>query len=134
MIAADTVISVVRKTQNLSKLHKMYKKALGFNVLAEYEDKDGYDGVVLGHKDCGYHLEFTNHPGSEPKKYETADSYLVFYLADTRKWEWTCRAMIEAGFKYVNARNPYWKRIGKTFEDPDGYRIVIQNGECGVTN
>jgi len=24
--------------------------------------------------------------------------------------------------------NPYWKRNGRTFEDVDGYRVVLQNG------
>jgi hypothetical protein len=23
--------------------------------------------------------------------------------------------------------NPYWDRQGVTFEDPDGYRVVLQN-------
>ena len=26
----------------------------------------------------------------------------------------------------VKAFNPYWDRKGKTFEDPDGYRVVLQ--------
>ncbi|WED23785.1 VOC family protein [Vibrio sp. JC009] len=134
MISNDTVFSVVRKTDNLNQMHLMYQKALGFELLAKFEDLDGYDGVVLGHKGYGYHLEFTNRPGTVPKEYQVSDSYLVFYIADTRKWEWTCRAMIDAGFKYVDARNPYWKRVGKTFEDPDGYRIVIQNREFELSS
>jgi prolyl oligopeptidase len=132
MILNDTVLSIVRKTDNLHQVYKMYQHALGFDTLAKFEDLDGYDGVVLGHEGYGYHLEFTNRPGAEPKAHQLADSYLVFYIADTRKWEWTCRSMIEAGFRFVDARNPYWKRVGKTFEDPDGYRVVIQNGEFGV--
>jgi hypothetical protein len=28
---------------------------------------------------------------------------------------------------HVAAFNPYWDRDGVTFEDPDGYRIVLQN-------
>jgi len=27
----------------------------------------------------------------------------------------------------VPSFNPYWDVRGKTFEDPDGYRIVIEN-------
>src|SRR5262245_158380 len=27
----------------------------------------------------------------------------------------------------VKAFNPYWDKQGKTFEDPDGYRVVLQN-------
>ena len=132
MISSQMVLSVARRTDNLHQLHKMYQRALGFETLARFENLDGYDGFVLGHKEHGYHLEFTNRPEAEPRDFQVADSYLVFYVADTRKWEWTCRSMIAAGFKFVDARNPYWKRLGKTFEDPDGYRVVIQNGEFGV--
>ena len=32
-----------------------------------------------------------------------------------------------AGFEPVTAFNPYWERDGLTFEDPDGYRVVLQN-------
>jgi Questin oxidase-like len=30
-------------------------------------------------------------------------------------------------FESVKAFNPYWDRNGKTFEDPDGYRVVLQH-------
>ncbi|WP_207391648.1 hypothetical protein [Haematobacter massiliensis] len=32
-----------------------------------------------------------------------------------------------AGYDPVPSFNPYWDRSGRTFEDPDGYRIVLQN-------
>ena len=32
----------------------------------------------------------------------------------------------DAGFDPVPSFNPYWDRDGVTFEDPDGYRIVLQ--------
>ncbi len=35
--------------------------------------------------------------------------------------------MIHAGFAEVVPFNPYWRRAGRSFEDPDGYRIVLQN-------
>ena len=31
------------------------------------------------------------------------------------------------GYQPVAAYNPYWDRHGKTFADPDGYRVVLQN-------
>lgn len=97
MISNDTVLSVVRRTDNLEQLHIMYQNALGFEILAKFEDLDGYDSVILGHNGYNYHLEFTSRPDAGIKEYQVADSYLVFYIADTRKWEWTCRRMIEAG-------------------------------------
>ena len=35
--------------------------------------------------------------------------------------------MIAAGHSPVPPYNPYWDLVGKTFEDPDGYRVVLQN-------
>lgn len=114
-------------TDNLNEISQMYQKALGFDVLSQYEDEEGFDGIVLGHKHHNYHLEFTNRLSSSPKKFEVADTFMVFYMPDSREWEWACRSMIDAGFKFVEARNPHWKRVGKTYEDVDGYRVVIQN-------
>lgn len=127
MITKDAVLRVTRMTDNLSEVSKMYQKALGFDILANYEDEEGFDGIVLGHKNHNYHLEFTNRISDRPRKFEIADTFMVFYLPDSREWECACRSMIDAGFKFVEARNPYWKRVGKTYEDIDGYRIVIQN-------
>jgi hypothetical protein len=42
--------------------------------------------------------------------------------------------MLTAGFSPVPAFNPYWDRNGKTFEDPDGYRIVLQNAAWGESS
>jgi hypothetical protein len=35
--------------------------------------------------------------------------------------------MLAAGFREVASFNPYWDARGRTFEDPDGYRTVLQN-------
>ena len=34
-----------------------------------------------------------------------------------------------AGHEPVKPFNPYWDKNGRTFEDPDGYRVVLQNAE-----
>ena len=36
-----------------------------------------------------------------------------------------------AGFEPLPALNPYWDIQGATFEDPDGYRVVLQNAAWG---
>lgn len=33
----------------------------------------------------------------------------------------------EAGGVRVQSDNPYWEKVGATFEDPDGWRVVLQN-------
>ena len=40
-----------------------------------------------------------------------------------------CDSMLAAGFKEVAAFNPYWDARGRTYEDRDGYRIVLQQAE-----
>jgi hypothetical protein len=35
--------------------------------------------------------------------------------------------MMAAGYWPVASFNPYWDRSGRTFEDSDGYRVVLQN-------
>ena len=52
---------------------------------------------------------------------------LVFYVPDRTEWEQRCVRMQSAGFHEVKSFNPFWDRQGKTFEDVDGYRVVIAN-------
>ena len=56
----------------------------------------------------------------------TPEDLLVFYIPAAAAWEERCSAMLEAGFSEVPAFNPYWAQRGRTFQDQDGYRIVLQ--------
>jgi hypothetical protein len=51
----------------------------------------------------------------------------VFYLPDRIEWEQAVQRMIDRGYSPTASYNPYWDVNGKTFEDSDGYRIVLQN-------
>jgi prolyl oligopeptidase len=53
----------------------------------------------------------------------------VFYINDSKEWELQCRKMAKAGFVKVDSFNPYWDKRGKTFEDADGCRVVLQNSD-----
>jgi hypothetical protein len=57
---------------------------------------------------------------------------LVFYLPDRPDWQVAVNRMLAAGFAPVPSFNPYWDRAGLTFEDPDGYRVVLQNAASPV--
>lgn len=127
MIPRDATLRVVRPTDNLSQLTEMYSKALGFEMLKQFQDQDGFDGVVLGHAKHAYHLEFVHQQGATVGHAPTQDNLLVFYLDCSQVWERACRGMIDAGFTVVESNNPYWERVGKTFQDVDGYRVVLQN-------
>jgi hypothetical protein len=82
---------------------------------------------MLGHAGAAYHLEFTRQAGHRAGKAPTEDNLLVFYLPDRAGWERAVVRLEAQGHFPVAAFNPYWDRRGKTFKDPDGYRVVLQN-------
>ena len=88
---------------------------------------DGFDGIILGHPHSPYHLEFTTQRGHQVGTAPMQDHLLVFYLPDHDAWEASCARMLAAGFRRVPSYNPYWEAQGQTFEDLDGYRVVLQN-------
>jgi hypothetical protein len=51
----------------------------------------------------------------------------VFYIDEEQEWLDATARMSAAGYQPVPSFNPYWDRAGLTYEDPDGYRVVIQN-------
>ncbi len=118
---------VARPTDDLEAAVEMYSAGLDFEVLGTFEDHEGFDGVMLGCPGAEYHLEFTRQRGHIAGRAPTQDHLLVFYVPDRDQWTRACARMEPSGFKAVPAYNPYWDREGRTFEDQDGYRIVLQN-------
>lgn len=124
---AKAHLRVARPTDNLNAVTRFYRDGLGFEVLYEFHDHDGFDGIMLGHKGAPYHLEFTRKHGHAAGAAPTQDNLLVFYVPDEFEWRETVEHLKNRGYPPVKAFNPYWDRQGKTFEDPDGYRVVLQN-------
>lgn len=118
---------VARPTDQLEAVVGFYRDGLGFQVLSEFRDHDGFDGVMLGHPGGAYHLEFTRKAGHEAGRAPSQDHLLVFYLPDRAEWQSAVNRLIASGNAPVRSFNPYWDVHGQTFEDPDGYRIVLQN-------
>ena len=105
----------------------MYEQGLGLSVLAKFLDHDGFDGTILGTREDPYHIEFTTRPGHLVGRAPTKEHLLVFYVPDRAEWEVRCARMLASGFLGVSSANPYWDAHGRTFEDLDGYRVVLQN-------
>ena len=120
-------LRVARPTDDLDALVRFYRDGLGFAVLAEFRDHAGFDGVMLGHPGAGYHLEFTRRAGHPAGRAPDGDHLLVFYLPDPAAWRAAVSRLEQAGYRPVAAVNPYWDQRGRTFEDPDGYRVVLQH-------
>ncbi|MDQ6655109.1 MAG: VOC family protein [Verrucomicrobiota bacterium] len=124
---ASAHLRIARATEDLPRLVDFSSGALGFDVIGSFEDHDGFDGVMLGHAGAGYHLEFTHRHGEEVGSAPTEENLLVFYLPDPAKWQAAVDHMRANGVEPVAPANRYWALRGVTFEDPDGYRIGLEN-------
>ncbi len=104
----------------------MYCRGMGLRVVGCFENHDGFDGVMLGLEDSNYHFEFTRCRNHLVVPSPTVEDLLVLYIPTSIEWQASCESMLAAGFKQVRSSNPYWEVSGRTYADPDGYRIVLQ--------
>jgi catechol 2,3-dioxygenase-like lactoylglutathione lyase family enzyme len=119
-------LRIARPVSDLPRAVRMYQLALSLEEIGRFEDHQGFDGVMLGHRDQAFHFEFTfcrGHPVSPSPSHE---DLLVFYVPEPEAWSRRCDLLRQAGFAEVKSFNPYWERLGCTFEDFDRYRVVIQ--------
>ena len=114
-------LRVARHTERLDEVVAFYRDGIGLPEIGRFRDHDGYDGVFLAVPGSGAHLEFTaggahTAPGPHP------ESLLVLYLGDDA----TVREVVaRLDADPVPPANPYWGEHGLTFEDPDGFRVVL---------
>jgi catechol 2,3-dioxygenase-like lactoylglutathione lyase family enzyme len=114
-------LRVARHTERLADLVAFYRDGIGLPEIGGFRDHAGYDGVFLAIPGTGAHLELTaggGHGAPAPHP----ESLLVLYLGD----EAAVRAVAERlAAAPVAPANPYWAEHGVTFEDPDGFRVVL---------
>ncbi len=124
-------LRVARPVNNIQRLLPFYRDALGLSVLGSFEDHQGFDGVMLGFPKSAFHLEFTRQLGQASPPAPTKENLLVFYYPEKNEWQTVINRFLQLGFEPVPAHNPYWDKNGITFEDPDGYRVVLQQTSWG---
>jgi len=122
-------LRIARPVSDLARTRDMYCRGLHLRVIDSFEDHDGFDGVMLGVGEGTYHFEFTRSRKHPVAPTPTVEDLIVFYVPSEAEWEAICASMLAAGFKAVTAFNPYWDVRGRTFEDCDRYRIVLQQAE-----
>ncbi|WP_029313404.1 MULTISPECIES: VOC family protein [Acidiphilium] len=127
-----TKLRVARPTDDIDGLIPFYQDGLGLDLLFRFESHEGFDGIMFGRRGAPYHFEFTRVHGHASGRAPTQDNLLIFYQPDPGEWKAAIARMVAAGFMPVPAFNPYWDRCGRTFEDPDGYRIVIQHDDWNI--
>ena len=119
-------IRFARPTDRLDQVVAFYRDGLGLPVIGGFQDHTGYDGVFLDLPGTGAHLEFTTHADGSPCPAPTLDNLLVLYLDDAAGPVEYAERLREFGAEPVEPENPYWLSAGAlTFEDPDGWRVVI---------
>ncbi|MCA3002426.1 MAG: VOC family protein [Burkholderiales bacterium] len=119
-------LRIARPVTNLAESVAMYTQGLGLDVLGSFEEHEGFDGTMLGIRGENVHFEFTFSRLHPVAPTPTAEDLLVFYLPEMEAWQHRCKCLLAAGFKEVPSFNPYWSQNGRTFEDRDGYRLVVQ--------
>ncbi|MBL6431183.1 MAG: VOC family protein [Alphaproteobacteria bacterium] len=120
------VLRVARPTNDLRRSSASTCKAPASGA-CRVTDHDGFSGTILGFPGAPWHLEFVLETGQVAPRAESPENLLVLYLPDPDEWRLAVDRMTAHGYEPVPAHNPYWEVAGKTFEDPDGYRLVFQN-------
>lgn len=117
-----------RATNDFAEIKKFYMDGLGLSQLGGFVDHEGFDGIMLGMKGLPYHLEFTKKSGHKAPRSPSDDLLLVFYHTDHADYILRLNRMKSLGFSQVKSFNPYWDEHGATFQDFEGFRVVLVDG------
>lgn len=117
-------LRVARHTQNLQPLIDFYTDVVGLTILGHFEDHAGYDGVFIGDKNLGWHLEFTT-SDEAPLHEADEDDMLVFYADSKQHYNLLIEKANRQKIQRAEPKNPYWKDNGTMLLDPDGFRVMI---------
>ena len=120
-------VRIARPSRDPAVAGQFYVRALELQVLASFTDHAGFDGVIVGRPGWPCHLEFTRHRSHAAIPCPTEEDLLVVYLPDRSRWMAAAQRIRDTGARSVSSNNPYWSERGITFEDPDGYRLVLEN-------
>lgn len=124
---------IARPSDKLQELVHFYHQALGLPVIGSFTNHDGYDGVMIGLPGAEYHLEFTQHRLGSACPAPSKDNLLVLYFDEHKEYENALQRLTDRGYLPVAPENPYWEDKSTTFEDPDGWRIVLFRGVFRTT-
>lgn len=120
---AAAQLRIARPTAELAAVRSFYVEAVGLPVVAEWEDHDGYAGVVVGLPDASRQLELL---AADVTPTPTNEDQLVLYLRSPDAVAALARRIEASGHRPRPAANPYWQETGATcFVDPDGYWLVL---------
>ena len=129
-------LRVARHTARLQEVVRFYRDGIGLPQIGGFRGHDGYDGVFLAVPGTNAHLELTA-DGGHGAPAPHPESLPVFYLGDEATVQAEARVrqrccppaslpeVARLGVAPVRPANPYWAEHGLTFQDPDGFRVVL---------
>jgi hypothetical protein len=123
-----TQVRIARPTHQLEKLVEFYCEGLGLPKIGSFTGHAGYDGVMIGLPGTRAHLEFTQQKTTAAYLLPSLDNLLVLYIPEKAVIEEIANRLAAKGSRPVLPDNPYWEVNGLTFEDPDGWRVVLYRG------
>ena len=125
MRAAFAKVRVARPTRSLAAMRVFYADGLGLIEHGSFRDHDGYDGDIYATSDLRCEVEVTTHasePGGPPP---SGDHLLVFYVESRAELDAIDARLRALGHAPVEPVNPYWRGRAATYEDPDGWPVVV---------
>lgn len=117
-------LRLARHTSDIKRITSFYCDLLDMEIIGEFHDHDGYDGIFIGRRGADWHMEFTT-SAMPAKHFADDDDLLVFYVDSDAERSHLFEKFYLGGFKTETPRNPYWKDHGRMYKDPDGYNIII---------
>lgn len=131
MSLAGLILRVARPTDQLGAVAAFYRDGLDLAELGSFRDHAGFDGMILGFPGAPWHLELPHAHAHTVGPAPNPDHLLTLYFPEEAARASVIARLEAAGHRPVRSFNPYWDDHGVTFEDPDGYRVVLHRGAWG---
>lgn len=115
---------VARHTNLIKEIETFYTKILNLEILGEFKNHNGYDGIFIGKPHYNWHLEFTTTHEDVNHQFDE-DDCLVFYPETQQEYDEIIGGLEIYHIRPIESKNPYWNENGISFIDPDGYVVVV---------
>lgn len=118
-------VRIARATHDLKAVLRFYQEGLGLKLIGQFENHQGYSGVMLGLPNVHYHLEFSQREDAHILPSPDPDDLLALYIPDPMAIGRLVVRMGALGYYPAPPANPYWEEHGVTLQDPDGWHLVL---------
>ena len=115
-----------RHTNRIKEIETFYTKILNLDILGDFKNHNGYDGLFIGKANTDWHLEFTTSSDEVNHQFDE-DDCLVFYPETQNEYEAVIKNLEFYRIEPIQTKNPYWNINGISFLDPDGFVVIVSS-------